>query len=307
MAPDPRAILLTGGSGFVGALLRRSLAVAFPSTRLLTPVLDIRDHTAVTALIAAETPDVVVHLAAISTVAAARAREDEAWRINLLGTLALARAMRAHTPTATLVFASSAEAYGASFRAGVPITEDAPLAPMTIYGATKAAADLALGAMAETGLSVVRVRAFNHTGPGQTPAFVVPAFAQRVARIALGLAPPILRVGNLDARRDFLDARDVCDGYIGLIRHRDTLPAGIALNFASGQPRRIGDMLTAMVALAGINPTIEVDPALLRSTDLPITHGDTTRARHLLGWEPRVPWEDTLRAVLDDWLARERT
>jgi len=226
MAADPRVILLIGAAGFVGTHLRAALAVAFPATALITPALDIRDQTRVAAAIAAAEPDVVIHLAAVSTVTAARANEDEAWRINLLATLAVARAILAHAPGASLLFASSAEAYGGSFRAGAPITEDVALAPLTAYGATKAAADLALGAMAESGLRVTRIRAFNHTGPGQAPAFVVPAFAQRVARIALGLAPPILRVGNLDARRDFLDLRDVCAGYVGAIRHRDELPPG---------------------------------------------------------------------------------
>ena len=156
----------------------------------------------------------MVHLAAIPTIAGAVADPAAAWRVNVMGTLDLARAIHQYAPECTLIFAGSAEAYGATARQGVPLKETDPLQPLNEYAATKAAADLALGALAANGLRVIRFRPFNHTGPGQTDEFVVPAFASQIARIEKGAQPPVMMVGNLDAQRDFLDVRDVVDAYV---------------------------------------------------------------------------------------------
>ena len=131
-------------------------------------------------------PDACIHLAAVTAVADARRDPDRAWHVNLHGTLNLARAVLADAPDCHLLFASSSEIYGRSFISGRALDETAVLAPMNSYAATKAATDLALGAMANDGLRVMRLRLFNHTGPGQTDAFVVPAFARQIARIASG-------------------------------------------------------------------------------------------------------------------------
>src|SRR5262249_19286486 len=139
--------------------------------------------------------------------------EGQAWEVNLHGTLHLARAILRHVPDCQMLFASSADAYGWSFQSGTALAENAPLAPRNTYAATKAAADLALGSMTEQGLRCVRLRPVNHTGPGQSDQFVVAAFARQIARVATGLQPPLLEVGNLDAWRDFLDVRDVCAAY----------------------------------------------------------------------------------------------
>lgn len=304
MAEPPRRILLTGASGFVGSHLAPLLRTRYPGASLVVQRVELTDRNAVETLLDAVRPDICVHLAALSTVRAAREREEEAWAVNLTGTLTLARALRRHAPEATMLFASSAEVYGASFRDGVPITEASLPAPLHGYGATKAAADLALGAMAEEGPRVIRLRPFNHTGPGQTADFVVPAFARHVARIAAGLQPPVMTVGNLDVARDFLDVRDVCACYLACIDHRHDIPSGTILNVASGQPRRIRDILTGLLDLAGISAEIRVDPALLRASDVPVTRGDASRAAALAGWRPAIAWETTLRDVLDDWRRR---
>ena len=209
-------------------------------------------------------PDGCIHLAAISAVAAVRDDLDHAWRVNLHGTLALAGAILAHAPQCLLVFASSADAYGESFRTGERLNESAALAPLNPYAATKAAADLALGAMVPQGLRVVRVRAFNHTGPGQAAAFAVPAFARQAARIAAGLQPPVLHVGNLEPRRDFLDVRDVCAAYALCLAKPDALPSNAIFNLASGEARRIGDVLEAVLRESGIEARIETSAPRLR-------------------------------------------
>lgn len=299
---DPQRILVTGAKGFVGGHLLPTLAAAFPAATLLTPVFDITDRTAVHAALAAHRPDAVVHLAAIAAPREATRDPSRAWRVNLDGTLNLASAVLEHAPGATLLFAGSADCYGASFRPGDPLDETAPLAPQNTYAATKAAADLALGAMVPEGLRLVRARPFNHTGPGQDPAFVTPAFAHQVARIAAGLQPPVLDVGALAPERDFLDVRDVCRAYALCLRAG--LPPGAIVNIASGTPRRIGDILADLVALAGIDAEIRTDSARLRPGDIPRAVGDATLARSLLGWEPRIPWRQTLADILGDWRTR---
>jgi nucleoside-diphosphate-sugar epimerase len=300
-----RRILVTGAAGFVGRHLLPILAAGLPDAEILASDFDLTDPDAVIVGVRAARPDGCVHLAAISAIPAARADPEAAWAVNLRGTLNLARAILAEAPRCVMVFASTADAYGASFRAGLPLDETAPLAPMNAYGATKAAADLALGAMAASdGLRLVRARPFNHTGPGQTAEFAIPAFARQIARIAAGFQPPVLRVGALDAKRDFLDVRDVCDAYLRCLTQADDLPAGAIVNIASGVPRRIGDVLDDLLRLAGVAAEIETDPARLRPADIPSAVGDPGLARKLLGWTPHVHWQTTLRDVIEDWRAR---
>lgn len=299
----PRRILLTGAGGFVGRHLVAALAARYPEAALLTDFLDVRDAAAVAAAVAAGRPDVCVHLAAVSTAAAAQRDEAHAWAVNLHGTLHLAHAILRHVPQCQLVFASTADAYGAT-NAAAPIGEDTPLAPRSAYAATKAAADLALGSMAGHGLRVVRLRPFNHTGPGQSADLVIPAFARQIARIAAGLQPPLLEVGNLDTWRDFLDGRDVCAAYVACIDQRDALAPGTVLNIGSGEARRIGDVLAEMMTLAGVAADIRAEASRTRANDVTRAVADAGRARALLGWAPALPWSQTLRDVLDDWRAR---
>jgi GDP-4-dehydro-6-deoxy-D-mannose reductase len=305
----PARVLVTGASGFVARHLVPQLRAAFPAADLtlcgegMTP-LDITDDTAVRALVDRVRPEACVHLAAIAAIRLARQDPGHAWRVNLLGTLALAEALRATVPECLLVFASSADIYGSSFAAGVPLDETATPAPQNTYAATKAAADLALGAMAAEGLRVVRLRPFNHTGAGQAPDFVVPAFARQVALIAAGRQEPVLRVGALAPRRDFLDVRDVCRAYVACIARAETLAPGAVFNLASGVPRRIGDVLDGLLALAGVRARIETEAARLRPTDIASACGDAARARAVLGWVPEIAWETTLADVLADWRMR---
>lgn len=218
-----RRILLTGASGFVGRHLLPRLRQAFPDAKLVMPSFDIADIAAVEATVRATVPDACIHLAAIASIPAARENPEQAWRVNLHGTLGLVQAVRAHAPACLFLFASSGDAYGASFRSGAALDETAPVAPLNIYAATKAAADLALGVFATEGLRVVRFRPFNHIGPGQSPSFAIPAFARQLALIAAGRQEAVLRVGALDPQRDFLDVRDVCAAYVCCLAHADTL------------------------------------------------------------------------------------
>ncbi len=305
MSTTPDRILVTGSSGFVGRHLLPALARSFPSSALVVPHFDLRDPAETDHVVREADADVCIHLAAVSSVADARQDERNAWQVNLHGSLHLARAILRHTPGCSLLFISSSDTYGASFRDGHAVSETVPLAPMNTYAATKAAADLALGAMAaQDGLRLIRVRPFNHTGPGQSAAFVVASFARQIMLIAAKRQPPLIEVGNLDSFRDFLDVRDVCAAYIGCIAQRDTLPSDTIINLASGTPRRIGDILQDMLRAAGVEVELRTDPARMRAADLAVVRGDSSKAAALIGWQPVTPWAQTLRDVLDDWGAR---
>jgi nucleoside-diphosphate-sugar epimerase len=304
MPAAPGRILITGATGFVGRHLTVALAFAFPDATLFTREFDITDPTEVGNAVAASMPDVCLHLAAISTNAMAIPDETHAWAVNLHGTLHLAGAILRHAPDCQLLFVSSADAYGASFRSGDKLTESAPLAPLNLYGTTKAAADLALGAMAGQGLRVVRLRPSNHTGPGQSSGLVVAAFARQVARVAAGLQPAVIEVGNLEPRRDFLDVRDVCAAYVACISRREVIGPGEIFNIASGEARRVGGVLDALLAIAGVKAEIRVDARRTRTTDVNLAWCDATHAKDVLGWASVTPWQQTLRSVLDDWRHR---
>lgn len=301
----PQRILITGASGFVGPHLIDELLRHWPQAILSTERFDICDAEATRTAVRAAAPDACIHLAGITAVGEARAQPDLAWQVNLHGTINLARAVLAEAPECRFLFISSAEAYGGSFRQFGKVAETAALAPMNTYAATKAAADLAIGAMVADGLRAIRLRPFNHTGPGQTEAFVVPAFARQIARIEAGLQPPVIRTGALEPSRDFLDVRDVCAAYALCLAQPETqLPPGAILNLASGVPTRIGSVLADLCRIAGVEVKIETDSSRLRQSDIPLACGNANLAHDLLGWSPAILWQQTLRDVLDEWRAR---
>ena len=312
-------VLVTGALGFVGpylvGALRRSyeskieiIATAKESGQhpLLGSVmaLDVTDRAALDTAIRSMKPTHVIHLAGIAAPNAANADPEETWRVHLHGTLDLARTILQREPDCWLIHVGSGLVYGASAKAGRALDETALLAPLDEYSATKAAADLALGALIRSGLKCIRLRPFNHTGPGQSEAFVVPAFAMQIARIEVQLAPPVISVGNLDAQRDFLDVRDVANAYALVMKNLERLESGTILNIASGIPRRISEILEGLVARSRVEISVAQDPARQRLGDLPIMVGDAGRARELLHWKPEHSFEETLTAVLNDCRAR---
>ena len=309
-------VLVTGAGGFVGSWLLAGLASRLPSHSEImalgrpdcggtsTMVLDVTKTDDVDSLVKSFRPTCVVHLAAISSLGQARLGAREAWNVNVSGTLNLAESVLHHAPDARFIFAGSSEIYGGSFNTpGCVLDETALLDPRNVYATTKAAADLMLGQMAEAGLRSVRFRPFNHTGPGQSTHFAVPAFASQIAAIERGERPAVLKVGNLDARRDFLDVRDVVEAYI-LAIGAPVLPSGIIFNLASGVPRRIGDAVHLLLRMSETAIAIEQDADLMRPSDVPVTTGDARRANAALGWRPAIPWETTLHDVLDTYRKR---
>ena len=182
------------------------------------------------------------------------------------------------------------------------IDEDTPLAPANPYGVSKLAQDRLAGLAArQDRLDVVIARPFNHAGPRQSPAFAVASFARQIARIEAGLAPPELRVGNLDTRRDLTDVRDVVDAYVRLM---EGAPAGQPYNICSGRAWRIRDLVDELLHLSTSSVSIEVDSARLRPQDISVIQGDATRLRTDLDWFPRIPVEQTLADTLEWWRGR---
>ncbi len=318
--PGGRRILVTGAGGFVGGHLLTELASAgyapdeihavIVSQHAPPPgaghahVCDLRDGAALNALIRELKPTGVVHLAAVALPAQAKQDPSAAWAVNFEAVRQLAHAILASVPDCPLAFAGSSESYGHTFNlAGGPVDESMALRPMTPYAATKAAADVALGQMRHDGLKAFRFRAFNHTGPGQPPDYVVPSFAKQIAEIARSGQGGVIRVGNLDAERDFLDVRDVVRAY--RLALETTLDAGSegVFNLASGRPRSIRSILDSLIEIAGVDVSIETDVTKLRANDVPRTCGAIERAGREMGWTPCVPFEKTLSDTLTAMLA----
>ncbi|GGC56588.1 GDP-mannose 4,6-dehydratase [Chelatococcus reniformis] len=317
-----RRILITGSVGFVGRHLLRALSAMLPPgdeviATALAPLppdlpcrqLDVGDAAAVRAALRELRPTHTVHLAGLASPPEAARRPGAAWQVNVAGTINVAESVAAEAPGGMLLCVSTAEVYGRSFLAGRPLDEAALLDPATVYARSKAAAEAAArDILAEHGRLVI-VRPFNHTGPGQDERFVVPAFAAQVARIRLGLATPVLNVGNLSAERDFLDVRDVVRAYGEIILGSDALPAVATFNVASGQLRRIGSILDDLRDAAGCAFEVRHDPERQRPSEIPRMAGDGAALSRALGWRPQIDWRDTVGAILDDWtrrLAHER-
>lgn len=299
-------VLVTGGSGFVGRHALNALAaheVTAPARNQGTGLhYALDDQAGLAPMLAAAQPDAILHLAAQASVAASFLDPLASWRTNLLGSVALAEAALAAAPAARFILASSAEVYGLSFQAGTALDETAAFLPANPYAASKAAIDLATAEMALRGLRVLRLRLFNMAGPGQSDSFVIASFCRQIARIEAGLQPPLLRVGALDRWRDFLDVRDAARA-MALALDAPWSP-GTALNIAAGQPRRIGDVLQALLRMARRDCAVEVEASRMRPTDVERMQGNAARARAVLGWEPVVAWEQTLADTLDDWRSR---
>ena len=289
-------VLVTGAGGFVGRHLAPRLEADGWEVTGTDLELDVSDESAFGARVAEVLPDAIVHLAAQSSVAASWRDPALTYRVNYLGSRSVLRSAARHAPRARVLLVGSADEYGSSEPGAPPFREDAPLRPRSPYARSKAAADLLGAAYARAGLDVVRSRSFNHSGPGQSDAFVLSSFARQAAEIAAGRRAPELRVGNLDSVRDFLDISDVVDAYARLL---DRAVAAGAYNVARGVGTRIGDALDRLLELADVSARILVDPELVRPLDVSV--GDISRLRAATGWEPQVPLERSLADLLSHW------
>lgn len=303
--------MVTGANGFVGRHLiaalrahgvsdliewhRRPEALGTSPSRRVRHV-DVLDPVAVRRALADDRPSHICHLAGAPHVGDAWRNALPTLQVNVLGTHHLLDALRQTHPSCRALIVTS----GMIYRAGpAALTEEAPLVPSSPYGFSKLAQDqLARLAADDDGLDVVVARPFNHIGPGQDPSFAVASFARQIALIEAGLAPPTLSVGNLDARRDLTDVRDVVAAYVRMLT---SAPRGTALNVCSGRAHRIGDLLEGLRAHSRVALTVTSDPARMRPSDVPLLLGSHDRLTHMLGWTPTIPIEDTLSDTLAWW------
>jgi len=289
-------VFVTGARGFVGGhLVPRLLEAGFEVTATDRD-LDVCNRAAVEARLKRVRPEAIVHLAAQSSVAASALDPEQTHRINFGGARSvLEGALRCDSRPRVLLI-GSADQYGSAAPGSPPFTEDSPLAPASAYARSKAEAEQLGTSFVDAGLEVVRIRAFSHSGPGQSDAFALSSFARQIAEIEARLCEPVLRVGNLESVRDYLDVDDVVEAYLRLLE--PTVAADI-YNVASGVGRRLGDLLNALIERSSARPSIEPDPDRLRPADWSV--GDASRLRTATGWKPGVPIERTLERLLEDW------
>jgi GDP-4-dehydro-6-deoxy-D-mannose reductase len=311
--------LVTGIGGFVGRHLLghlheqgdEVLGVGRPSELTALPGdvplfgADLVDRPAMDELLRQARPDAVYHLAAQSSTGESL---DDPWATlanNLRAQLNLLEALVAAGSRARVLVVGSGDEYGRVRPEEVPTNEDVPLRPATPYAVSKVGQDM-MGHQyfAQYGLPVVRVRPFNHTGPGQDARFVIPHFASQLAEIEAQQRPPVLRVGNLDVCRDFTDVRDMVRAYRLAVRHGTP---GDVYNIGRGDCVRIADAVDALRGLCRVPVRVEVDPKLVRPTDVPRQVADTARFRALTGWQPAVDWHATLHDTLQYWRQRVST
>jgi nucleoside-diphosphate-sugar epimerase len=287
--------LVTGAGGFVGGHLLPALEAAGYTVTATDRELDVSDAAVVESCVARLEPDLIVHLAAVSSVPASLSEPELTYRVNFLGTRSVLEACARRAPAARVLLAGSGDQYGTAEPGSRPFRETDPMRPRSPYARTKAAADLLGESYAAKGLAVLRGRAFNHSGPGQDEHFVLPSFARQAVEIAAGRRDPVLHVGNLESRRDFLDVEDVVAAYLALAAP-GVAPG--AYNIASGQPRAVGDALEALLRLTGAEARVEIDPERMRPSDF--SAGDASNLRKATGWSPRVSFEQTLARLVAD-------
>lgn len=295
--------LVTGAGGFVGAHLVRHLQEQGDEVVRLErreDGVDITDAEAITDAVVAAKPEAIYHLAGAADVGGSWAEPRATFLANALGTLNVLEAARAAGAERVLAV-SSADVYGRVSEDELPIREDQPLRPVSPYAASKVAADaLAQQAWLGHGLPVIRVRAFNHLGPGQSDRFVAPSLAARIARNERDGGDEV-PIGNLTPRRDVTDVRDVVRAYRLLMEVGEP---GAVYNICSGHAVSVEHIAKTLLGMAARPMRLVVDPSLQRPVDIPVLVGDNSALRRTTGWEPTIPLEQTLADVLTDWRAR---
>lgn len=311
------AVLVTGGAGFAGRHLLEQLSSAVAklevgptlvawqrpggrsapaSGRVRWMAVDMLDRASVARALADVAPREVYHCAGAAHVGGSWNAVTSTLASNVLATHHLLTALRDLKSTARVLIPGSAMVYRPREE---PLDEDAPIGPTSPYGISKLAQEeLGRRVWTEEHREVVLTRSFNHIGPGQDPSFSASGFARQIASIEAGLAETVLRVGNLDARRDLTDVRDTVRAYYLLMKHGRP---GVTYNVCAGRAFQIRDVLDELLALARAPITVEVDPARYRPNDTPVIVGRSDRLTTETGWAPERSLRQTLADILDYW------
>jgi GDP-4-dehydro-6-deoxy-D-mannose reductase len=315
-------VLITGITGFAGSHLAEYVLAEHPGTEVFGTMrwrsrtenirgieskiqlleCDIRDQSSVTGLIERAQPDRIFHLAAQSFVPSSWNAPAESLTTNILGQLNLFEAVRAAGIDPWIQIACSSEEYGLVHEDELPIRETNPLRPLSPYAVSKVGQDyLGYQYFKSFGTKVVRTRGFNHDGPRRGDVFVSSNFAKQLAAIEKGKKPPVIHVGNLEARRDFTDVRDMVRGY--WLALDGGCEPGEVYNICTGKDYSIQRVLDELIRMSGIEVEVREDPERLRPSDVPILLGDSSKFRKATGWKPEIAYERTLRDMLDYWRA----
>ncbi len=314
-------VLITGITGFVGSHLAELAlekgAEVFGSSRWRSKTenidhirdrielieCDLRDLSSVHHLLEVSSPDLIFHLAAQSFVQASWHAPAETMNTNVISQVNVLEALRARKGGARFLVIGSSEEYGLAHEDELPIRETNPLRPLSPYAVSKVAQDLmGYQYFKSYGLPIVRTRGFNHEGPRRGEVFVTSNFARQIAEIEVGRREPVIHVGNLAARRDYTDVRDIVRGYWTLLERGEP---GEVYNLASGRAWAIQEILDYLLGLSSVRPIlVKLDPARLRPSDVPVLVGDATKARQAVGWVPQIPFEQTLADLMAYWRQR---
>lgn len=313
-APLRKRLLVTGAAGFVGRHAMSAFAASeeydvlgigrgsfdtLPRGASFYSV-DLEEAASLQTLIAGFGPTHILHLAGQASIGYTPTGPLGTWRANVTALMNLVEAVQFAAPTATFLFVSSGEVYGRAFLNHETVVEDITPLPAGTYARTKLVGEEMLSDIfANSGVRSIVLRPFNHTGPGQDERFVVASFASQIARIEAGLAPPQLMVGNLDAKRDFLDARDVVRAYASVIANSEAIAHGTVFNVASGEPRTIAEILAELRGLARVPFEAVAAPDRQRPSEIAIAAGNAQKLRDTTGWAPVIPWRQTLTDILN--------
>ena len=316
-----RRVLVTGVTGFAGSHLvdymlsrgdseifgiqrwrSRTENIEHFQDRITLLECDLRDASSTRDALEAVRPDWIFHLAAQSFVPTSWSAPSESLTTNVLGQVNLFEAVRRLGLHCRIQIACSSEEYGMVYASEIPIREANPLRPLSPYAVSKVAQDL-LGYQywMSWKLDCVRTRGFNHEGPRRGPVFVASDFAKQIADIEKEKRPPVMNVGNLEAKRDFTDVRDVVRAYWLALEKCD---AGEVYNICSGRAWSIREVVDLLLGMTKVPIQVRPDPSRLRPSDVPILLGDNTKFVKATGWQPSIPFEQTLRDMLDYWRAR---
>ncbi len=308
--------LITGAEGFVGGHLCEYLlehtdwdligtTLGEPdqtkrfSSQLKLHSVDLRSHDDVNSLVVTARPRYIFHLAAQSSVPTSITSPWDTLENNIKAELNLLEAVRRSDQETRFLVVGSNEEYGAPKPEELPQTEASPLRPNNPYAVSKIAQDfLGLQYHLAYDIPVVRVRPFNHTGPGQSPRFVVAAFASQIAHIEAGLQEPVMRVGNLATSRDFTDVRDIVRAYHLALTEGEP---GEVYNLASGEAYPIEKVLETLLSYSELEIRVEIDPERYRPVDVPVVYGSAEKFHDVTGWKPRIGFEQTLLDTLTHW------
>jgi GDP-4-dehydro-6-deoxy-D-mannose reductase len=315
-------ILITGITGFVGSYLAEYFLSEVPEAKIFGTMrwrsrtenlnhlrekihlieCDLKDYSSVKNALEESKPDFIFHLAAQSFVATSFHAPQDTLTTNIVSQLNIFEAVRALKISPVIQIAGSSEEYGLVKENELPIKEENPLRPLSPYAVSKVAQDLlAFQYFQSYKLHVVRTRAFNHSGPRRGHVFVEANFSKQMAEIEKGLRPPILKVGNLSAVRDYTDVRDIVKAYWLAATKGEP---GEVYNICSGKGYAISQIVDMLKKFVKVDIRIEQDPARMRPSDVPILIGDCTKFHEKTGWKPEIHFEKTLKDILDYW--RER-